>query len=165
VKTSGCDNAVAIRPISPDEWPLFRELRLAALEEAPYAFETALADWQGANDTEQRWRRRLTGVPFNAIAYLDDAPGGMASGTEPSANGEVELISMWVAPGARGKGVGEALIAAVVRWARAQSAARVSLDVWEFNERAIALYKRCGFVDDGRNQQLGPPERRMVRGV
>ena len=157
------EQTLVIRRISPDEWQLFREVRLAALEEAPYAFETALADWQGDRDTEARWRRRLTDVPFNVVAYLDGRPCGMAGGTAASANREIELISMWVSPRARGKGVGEALIDAVVGWARTQRVERVSLDVWEDNERAIALYARCGFVDEGRNEQPGPPERRMVR--
>ncbi len=160
---SGDDSGVVLRVLSADEWQLFRDLRLAALEEAPYAFVTMLAEWQGERDTERRWRQRLTDVPFNVIACLDGTPCGMASGTEPNADGEIELISMWVAPRARGKGAGEALIDAVIRWARTQRVERVSLDVWEDNERAIALYERCGFVDRGRNEQPGPPERRMVR--
>lgn len=155
--------SIEIRVLSPDEWPIFRELRLAALEEAPYAFSTRLAEWQGDFDTEARWKRRLTDVPFNAVAYLDGSPAGIASGTMAGEDGGIELISMWVTPAARGKGAGEALIAAVTGWARAQRAAHVWLYVREANERATALYARCGFADEGLVDQPGPPERRMVR--
>jgi len=51
--------------LDPDDWQLWRELRLAALAEAPDAFGSTLAEWSGAGDTEQRWRTRLHGVALN----------------------------------------------------------------------------------------------------
>lgn len=51
---------IELRVLTPDHWPAWRELRLAALAEAPYAFGSRLADWQGDRDREQRWRDRLT---------------------------------------------------------------------------------------------------------
>ena len=49
--------AVRVRRVTPDEWPLWRGLRLRALAEAPHAFSSRLVDWQGA--AEDRWRARL----------------------------------------------------------------------------------------------------------
>lgn len=46
--------------LTPDDWPIWRELRLAALAEAPQAFGSRLADWQGEGDREERWRDRLS---------------------------------------------------------------------------------------------------------
>ncbi len=54
---------------------------------------------------------------------------------------------MWVAPFARGRGVGDALVHAVAAWARQQDAKRVTLAVYPDNAGAIALYRRNGFVD------------------
>ena len=45
--------------VTPEAWRTWRELRLAALAEAPYAFTSRLADWQGEGDREDRWRERL----------------------------------------------------------------------------------------------------------
>ena len=157
--------AVTLRVLTSDEWPLFREVRLEALREAPYAFCSTLADWQGERDTEQRWRQRLTDVPFNVIANFDGSPSGMVSATKPNADGEIELISMWVAPFARGKGVADSLVDAVCGWAREQCVGRVSLDVMESNECARAFYHRHGFVDQGRSDNCSDaqPVRRMLR--
>lgn len=64
---------LSVRRLSPDDWRIFREIRLAALEDAPHAYSSTPAEWQGENDLEQRWRKRLTDVPFNVVAYLDTA--------------------------------------------------------------------------------------------
>ena len=152
---------IRVRSIGVDDWPLWRSLRLQALEEAPYAFSSQLADWQGRGDTEARWRGRVSDVPLNIVAELQEAAAGMASGTAPNPDGSVELISMWVAPFARGRGVGHALLNAVIEWAREQQASRVALGVLEGNERAVAFYHRHGFIPVGAN--LGTvTEHRMV---
>lgn len=144
--------------LTPDDWPSWRELRLAALAEAPYAFGSRLADWQGDGDREQRWRDRL-GIPgsFNVIAVLDGQPAGMASGVPAEDSGEAaELISMWVSPVARGRGVGDRLVQAVEDWAWQAGAGVLKLAVTEGNDSAIALYRRCGFADTGEFGDLMP---------
>ncbi|EIV92109.1 N-acetyltransferase [Frankia sp. QA3] len=57
----------------------------------------------------------------------------------------VELISLWVAPAARGRGVGDLLVAAVVAWAARAGADKVVLRVYENNHHAVRLYQRSGF--------------------
>ena len=119
-------SAVTLRVLTIDEWPIFRELRLEALREAPYAFGSTLDDWQGDGDTEQRWRQRLTDVPFNAVAYLRDTPVGMASGTQPNADRDLAYARHYPAvtwrrsfsrdvqavgfPQRRGLGIGQAVV-------------------------------------------------------
>jgi ribosomal protein S18 acetylase RimI-like enzyme len=144
---------ITIRELADDDWALWRKLRLAALAGAPDAFASTLAEWTGAGDAEVRWRARLVSVPFNVVADRDSRPIGMASGTAPL-DGEAQLISMWVAPEDRGCGVGEALIEAVVRWAREKNANRIALEVRQSNERAIRFYLRNGFFDDGSCRDL-----------
>jgi RimJ/RimL family protein N-acetyltransferase len=59
-------------------------------------------------------------------------------------------FGMLVAPGWRGRGVGGALLAGCVEWARSVGAHKVSLQVFAHNDAAIALYRRFGFVEEGR---------------
>ncbi|MHB8245050.1 MAG: GNAT family N-acetyltransferase [Acidimicrobiales bacterium] len=152
-----------VQNLGLEDWRVWRDLRLRALTEAPYAFGSTLAEWSGDGDTEERWRARLSSVPLNLVASLDDQAVGMVGAVWMDR--EVELISMWVAPQARGRGVGAALIDAVVGWAREQQAHRVTLDVREGNARAIGLYERHGFIDVGpaANSDATAPERKMVR--
>ena len=152
-----------LRTLCADDWPKWRELRREALRDAPDAFNSTLAEWSGAGDREERWRARLSEVPLNVVAELDGKPAGMVSGTHPDADGFVLLISMWVAPFARGRGVGDALIHAVLAWARERRAGGVELEVREANLPALTLYRRNGFIDRGRSRHDGgSPQRRMT---
>lgn len=156
---------IELRVLTPDDWRLWRELRLAALAEAPDAFSSRLADWQGEGDREERWRARL-GIPgsHDLVATLDGLPAGMASGVPGDDEGVVDLISMWIAPAARGRGVGDALVGEVVAWAGRVGARTVRLDVHDTNDAAAALYRRNGFRRSGRTKvDDGALEHEMVR--
>lgn len=144
-------DVIELRTLSPDDWQVWRALRLAALAEAPYAFGSRLADWQGENDREDRWRERLS-LPdsHNVAAQLEGEPVGIVTGLPADGEGGattdvVELISMWVAPECRGHGVGNALIQEVARWAREVGAGTLRLNVAEGNRAANSLYERHGF--------------------
>ena len=142
---------VELHVLQSDDWPVWRELRQKALAEAPYAFGATLAAWQGAGDREDRWRARLE-IPgaHNVVAVVDGLPAGMASGVPvEQPEDSVELISMWVSPAARGRGVGDSLIREVERWAVEQGAKSLRLSVMPDNTRAAALYDRHGFTNTG----------------
>ena len=147
--------------VTPDGWRLWRELRLAALTEAPAAFGSTLAEWSGDADTEQRWRARLETVPLNLVLMCDGEPAGMVSATWPEGDRPAELISVWVAPAGRGRGVGDEAIRQVLAWVRENcSGSDVELSVKTANDYAIRLYERHGFVDAGPSR-YGPDERLM----
>jgi ribosomal protein S18 acetylase RimI-like enzyme len=153
---------IEIRVIGGDDWQLWRDLRLAALADAPDAFGSTLADWRDA--PEPRWRERLSGPDDrNFVAYLDGTPVGMATAT-PANPHTVDLISMYVAASARGHGIADQLITAVVDRARALGAGTVRLDVRHTNARAAAVYRRHGFVPSPVPAE-DPLERTMTRPV
>lgn len=69
--------------------------------------------------------------------------------------GVLLMDGIFVAPGARGRGTGSALLAAVKAKARDLGLSSVRLDVIDTNPRARALYERQGFVV-GATTRLGP---------
>lgn len=141
---------IDIAVVTAQDWRLWRELRLAALAEAPEAFGSTLADWSGLGDTEARWRSRLDDVALNLVLTLDGNTAGMVSALSPDGDGQVELISLWITPAARGRGVGDEAIRRVLAWADdAHQGSSVMLSVKLDNDRAHRLYERHGFVDAG----------------
>lgn len=145
-------DVIDVLALHPDDWRLWRTLRRAALAEAPAAFGSTLADWSGAGDLERRWRGRLEDVALNLALTLDGKPVGMISATapEPDAEGIVEIISLWVAPEARGHGVGDEALRQVLAWARIEHpGSQVLLSVKTSNQPARLLYQRNGFTAAG----------------
>ncbi len=53
---------------------------------------------------------------------------------------------MWVAPPARGTGVGDALVVAALEWSRGEGESQLTLRVMHHNDRAQRLYRRHGFT-------------------
>jgi len=61
-----------------------------------------------------------------------------------------ELESVAVGESARHSGVGQALCEHAMQWARGQGAKTMELEVRESNATAVALYRRLGFVEQGK---------------
>lgn len=151
-----------IARIGPADWRTFRAVRLASLSESPAAFGSRYADWVDA--PAERWRSRLTRVPLNLVAREGSEVVGVVSGQLVDEDW-VELISMWVAPAARGTGAAGRLIDRVVEWATDQGRA-TCLMVRTDSTRAAKAYERAGFVDVGVPEGWPadePRERRMER--
>lgn len=135
-------NAVMdIRIAGPDDWVDWRRLRLRSLTENPEAFASSVTMWTGDRDTEANWRSRLSSPGACFLAYDGAAPVGMV-GAQPDDAG-VELISMWVAPEARRRGLGGQLIDAVIDWAGRRV---LHLRVIDGNAAALTTYESRGFV-------------------
>jgi GNAT superfamily N-acetyltransferase len=145
---------VLVRETVMDDWQGLRDIRLLALRDAPDAFGSTYAEQAAFGEVD--WRERIArGGTF--LAYVPEVnasePAGLVGGYAEG-HDAVELISMFVRPQDRGRGVGEALVAAVIDWARARNATSVHLWVTETNKHARLLYERCGFSLTDERQPL-----------
>ena len=111
---------VLVRETVLADWQALRDIRLHALRDAPDAFGSTYAREAAFDETEWRQRASRDG---SFIAFLPEVtPAGLAGGFQ-AAPDTVELVAMFVRPQARGRGVGEALIDAVIGWAQDRDAA------------------------------------------
>ena len=69
---------------------------------------------------------------------------------------EAHLLNLAVAPGCQGRGLAGVLLQALALWARGQGAACVWLEARVGNERALRVYRRCGFVQAGLRRDYYP---------
>ncbi|WP_411122994.1 GNAT family N-acetyltransferase [Streptomyces sp. x-19] len=146
----------SVRPLAVEDWALYRTVRLAALADAPEAFGSTWESEQAF--TEDRWRERLA-RRNQFVAQDGDRTYGLI-GIVPVEAGRAELVSMWVHPDGRGRGVGDLLVRAALQWAKDHGCPRVELWVAEENDRAERLYARHGFQRTGRVQPVRPGEPR-----
>jgi len=146
---------VTIQRLKPDEALRLRGIRLRALADAPEAFATRLE--QAAALPPESWAQMARELPtFLAVEAGRDV--GLVRADRDADDADAAwLISLWVAPEARGRGVGDALVEAVVQWAVQRGFARLLLDVADDNHAAIALYARQGFTPTGDGGTLPAP--------
>jgi GNAT superfamily N-acetyltransferase len=147
-----------VRRVRPADAGALRDVRLAALLDAPSAFssthsiEAALTD----DDWQERATHSASGderVTF--LAWADGRPIGIVGAGRPGGERQaVELVSMWTSPNHRRTGLGHALVHAVVEWARATEASEISLWVTRGNEAARRLYESFGFRMTSQQQPL-----------
>jgi len=145
---------IIIRKLQPHESPIYREVRLACLKNAPQFFgstyeeeilnpkfffesyiETNSPDHVmfGAFDSE-----RLIGLAgFNRMA-------------RKRANHRGEIVQVYVEPGYRGQNLGERLLRYLLDYAFAlDGIEQVQLSVIASNKTAISLYEKLGFKSFG----------------
>lgn len=140
--------AITVRRITADDWPTLRELRLRSLEDAPDAFGQRYDDAAAEPDEEWQQNARASSDGDRRawfIAYEElGPPAGLVQARRRPPE-DCLLFSMWVAPSARGKGVGRALVNAVGDWSARWGAGRIVLWVFGANVGAQRFYERLGF--------------------
>lgn len=149
-----------IHRMQASEWPAYRALRLRALADAPDAFGRTFEE-ESAYSPEF-WEQRLAAGVGSAdthpiVAELDGVWVGLSWGRiDPDDRAVASLYQMWVAPEARGRGVGRLLLDAVTEWARAAGARELRLAVTCGDTPATRLYARAGFLPAGEPEPIRP---------
>ena len=130
----------AIRPAREDDrLPLARLFAAVAEErdgiatEPPVDVEARAARWDLEGTIVA-----VAGADVIGSIHLGDSGHGFAD------------VGMAVAKEWRGRGVGTALLDAAIEWARERGMHKLCLGVFAHNEAAIGLYRKLGFVEEGR---------------
>ncbi|HSM96169.1 MAG TPA: GNAT family N-acetyltransferase [Rhizomicrobium sp.] len=141
---------ISVRRMDAADVPALRELRLESLRLHPACFGADL-EIEEAMSVEDMAARMRTGYTFGG--FVDDVLSGLVVFVKPKnrKTGHTgELGAMYVRPNARGTGLGDALVEAVIDQAVATGAEQIKLTVNAENPHAIRLYERHGFRTIGR---------------
>lgn len=144
-----------VRRLRADEWERWREWRLAALQEAPYAFGTSYA--QAAAFAEDEWRERVTlmATSDDTAMFLAEHDGAwLASSGCYVEDGIPNVFGVWTRPESRGQGAARACVEHAIEWARGKGFAELRLWATDTNATARRLYERLGFAPTGATQPL-----------
>lgn len=131
---------IEVRPATDDDrLPLAEQFLAVAEERDGIASEPPI-------DVEQRAKQWL--LDGFLVAVVDGRIVGSIK-VDASRHGYGE-VGMAVAREWRGRGVGTALMEAAIAWARERGLHKLSLEVFPHNAAGIALYRKFGFVEEGR---------------
>ena len=140
-----------IRRLTLTDAPTYRALRLRSFREHPEAFTTSYEELeqQSFADTEKRFaspQLKLWGAFDNGVllGYV-----GLDRETRVKCRHKATLIGMYVAPEQSGRGIGRALVEALLADARESGLELIVLTVTQGNGRAAQLYEHCGFRSFG----------------
>ncbi|WP_211220914.1 GNAT family N-acetyltransferase [Nocardioides insulae] len=165
---------LVLRRTTESDWPQLREFRLENAREHPVSWTASLAATLEFPEDAWRMRARRGDDPeLASYAVIESGTGrwvGMMGGQLGDVHGpEPLLVGVYVTPHFRGRGYGvaDALLAAILGWARSHGQS-VRLWVHEGSEPAIRYYRRHGFTFTGATSPalLDPPGgllREMVR--
>lgn len=142
--------------VSTEDWASHRALRLDMLAADPDAFWADPAEARAR--TAAQWRAEIAGprVHLQArVAGTEEVLGSIAllpAGYTPEhviPEDRAHIVSLWVRPQARGRGVSGRLLDALARIALERGRGDLRLDVDESNTAARHLYERLGFTATG----------------
>ena len=125
-----------LRVVGPGDLELFAALEAEVFPEDPW--------------TPYMIAEELSSPASRYWVATDDAGDVVGYGGAKVGGDQADVMTIGVAPQARGRGAGAAILDALLDWARQAGAAEIFLDVRPSNEGAIALYNSRGFVEIGR---------------
>ena len=133
---------------------IVREATEADVEATLDVYESVAAEgrWIGGEQPVDRERHRawrIERLRSGGLVLVAEVEGQIVGelGVE-IVHGRGDL-GMGILDGFREQGIGSALLARAIEWSRAQGLAKLSLEVWPHNARAIALYENFGFKQEG----------------
>lgn len=134
-------------------------IRLAALADSPDAFATTHEEASAYADAVWADRAAEGAHGEDQATFLAFDAGGTAVGlvvglTDSEDASGSHLVSLWVHPDARGKGLASKLTAEVIDWSVSSGFRHLRLWVTETNTAARTLYESLGFNDTGERQPL-----------
>ena len=160
---------IEVRQVRSDEWERLRGIRMEALADTPSAFATTLAQAQAFPDS--LWKERVIAGAgghdqITVLAVSGERTIGMtiALGRPDRDHRVVPIVSVYVTPSERRKGVAGRLLNVAEEWVRDQGGSRTSLWVEEENVPARSFYESIGYIATlDRQRMTSPPAAWEIR--
>jgi L-amino acid N-acyltransferase YncA len=139
-----------IEPLLEDDWPAVAEIYREGIATRQATFETEVPEWNAWDEAhlpEHRLVARLGQEVVGWAALMPVSRRAVYAG--------VADLSVYVAAAARGRGVGRALLEALVDSARAGGLWTLQAGVFPENGASLALHRSLGFRQVGVRERIG----------
>jgi L-amino acid N-acyltransferase YncA len=148
-----------IVPMTADLWPAVREIYREGIATGNATFETEVPDWEKWDSSHRRDCRLVALEPFaGEVLTTIGKVLGWAALTQVSARkvyAGVAEVSVYVSAAARGRGVGKALLEALVQESEVNGIWTLQAGIFPENIASISLHKSCGFREVGVRHRIG----------
>jgi phosphinothricin acetyltransferase len=141
---------VAIASLGPGDWDDVARIYAEGIATRLATFETEVPSWEAWNDAHLAEHRFMAYEAGRAAGWAALAPV-----SSRCVYAGVAEVSVYVAAAARGRGVGTALLSALVASSEAGGVWTLEAGILPENEASVRMHERCGFRVVGRRERLG----------
>ena len=139
-----------VRPLDPDDYPAVADVFAEGISTGRATFETRVPtweEWDAGHLPEHRFVAELDGEVAGWVAVVPYSRRAVYRG--------VGEESVYVAERARGRGVGRALLEAVIESARNGGLWTLQAGIFPDNVASLELHGRLGFREVGVRERIG----------
>lgn len=144
------NETVTIDTMQPEDWPVVRAIYLEGIATGNATFETDAPDWE-TWDRAHRPDCRL-------VARRDGQIVGWAALSPVSSRcvyAGVAENSIYIAEAARGRGIGKALLSALIEASERAGIWTLQTGIFPENSASVRLHESCGFRVMGYRERIG----------
>jgi L-amino acid N-acyltransferase YncA len=152
-----------IVPMPPELWPAVREIYSQGIATGNATFATEPPDWESWDASHHKNCRLVALEPFSEgvadLFSLDKVKvlgwAALSPVSTRRAYAGVAEVSVYVAAVARGRGVGKALLQALVEESELHGIWTLQAGIFPENMASIAVHQSCGFRRVGVRRRIG----------
>jgi phosphinothricin acetyltransferase len=142
--------SLAIEPLAPADWDAVRRIYLEGIATGNATFEQSAPEWEKWDAGHMKTCRLVARAEDKVLGWAALSP---VSGRCVYAG--VAEVSVYVAEHARGRGVGDALLMALIRESERNGVWTLQAGIFPENAASIKLHQRSGFRIVGTRERPG----------
>jgi L-amino acid N-acyltransferase YncA len=143
-------SSLQVQPMTAGDWPAVRRIYEEGIATGHATFETEAPDWSAWDEAHLPDHRFVARRGDRVVGWVALAPV-----SRRRVYAGVAEVSVYVADGARGEGVGRVLLSAVVRSSEEAGLWTLQTGIFPENEASLALHRRLGFREVGIRERIG----------
>jgi phosphinothricin acetyltransferase len=141
---------LVIEDMKPDDWPSVRGIYEEGIATGVATFETDTPPWEEWNDAHLRQCRLVARIDGRIVAWAALSPV-----SDRCVYGGVAEVSVYVTASSGGRGIGKALLDALIKESEKIGIWTLQGGIFSENEASVRLHRSCGFREVGRRERLG----------
>jgi phosphinothricin acetyltransferase len=141
---------VAIAAMTPEDWEDVRRIYAEGIATGNATFETEPPSWESWDAAHRKDCRLVARDGSSVVGWA-----ALSRVSDRCVYGGVAEVSVYVADAARGRGVGRALLAELVRASEDAGLWTLQAGIFPENAASIAIHHECGFRTVGIRERLG----------
>ena len=135
--------------MTPGDWEQVRAIYLEGVREGNSTFETEAPSWEAWDEAHHKSPRLVMRAGNQVLGWAALSPV-----SKRRVYGGVAEVSVYITESARGKGIGRALLEALIENSEQAGIWTLQASIFPENEASIELHLKCGFREVGRRERI-----------